>query len=87
MRARKITLVERAPPKRFTGIVTAMKESFGFIERADLVKEVRYSEKYLKFCVILEETIGSHLLLFCNVNDVKSRTQHDYDHNCILKIF
>lgn len=40
MRARKITLVERAPPKRFTGIVTAMKESFGFIERADLVKEV-----------------------------------------------
>lgn len=39
MRARKITLVERAPPKRFFGIVTAMKESFGFIERADQVKE------------------------------------------------
>ncbi|XP_076800145.1 cold shock domain-containing protein E1-like isoform X1 [Clavelina lepadiformis] len=46
MRARKITLVERAPPKRFTGIVTAMKESFGFIERSDLVKEIffHYSE-------------------------------------------
>ena len=40
MKARKITLVERAPPKRFLGIVTAMKESFGFIERADKVKEV-----------------------------------------------
>lgn len=46
MRARKITLVERAPPKRFLGIVTAMKESFGFIERADQVKEIffHYSE-------------------------------------------
>lgn len=46
LRARKITLVERAPPKRFIGIVTAMKESFGFIERADLVKEIffHYSE-------------------------------------------
>jgi len=46
MRARKITLVERAPPKRFFGIVTAMKESFGFIERADQVKEIffHYSE-------------------------------------------
>uniref|UniRef100_H2Z8A1 CSD domain-containing protein n=1 Tax=Ciona savignyi TaxID=51511 RepID=H2Z8A1_CIOSA len=46
MRARKITLVERAPPKRFNGIVTAMKESFGFIERSDIVKEIffHYSE-------------------------------------------
>lgn len=46
MRARRITLVERAPPKRFLGIVTAMKESFGFIERADQVKEIffHYSE-------------------------------------------
>lgn len=46
LRARKITLVERAPPKRFVGIVTAMKESFGFIERADVVKEIffHYSE-------------------------------------------
>lgn len=46
MRARKITLVEKAPPKRFTGIVTSMKESFGFIERSDLVKEIffHYSE-------------------------------------------
>lgn len=46
LRARKITLVERAPPKRFIGIVTALKESFGFIERGDVVKEIffHYSE-------------------------------------------
>lgn len=48
MRARKITLVERAPPKRFFGIVTAMKESFGFIERADQVKEVSFVYLHLR---------------------------------------
>ena len=33
-------LVEAAPPVYVQGIVCALKESFGFIERADKVNEV-----------------------------------------------
>nr|XP_006811185.1 PREDICTED: cold shock domain-containing protein E1-like [Saccoglossus kowalevskii] len=46
VRARKIVLEEPAPLDKYQGVVCSMKESFGFIERADLVKEIffHYSE-------------------------------------------
>ena len=37
----ELTLVEAAPPNIVQGIVCSLKESFGFIERADKVSEVR----------------------------------------------
>ena len=36
----EVLLVEAAPPVYVQGIVCALKESFGFIERADKVNEV-----------------------------------------------
>ena len=36
----ELFLVEAAPPVYVQGIVCALKESFGFIERADKVNEV-----------------------------------------------
>ena len=36
----RATSIELAEP-RYQGVVCSMKESFGFIERADVVKEVR----------------------------------------------
>ncbi|XP_077993064.1 cold shock domain-containing protein E1-like isoform X2 [Glandiceps talaboti] len=46
IRARKIVLEEPMPLDQCQGVVCSMKESFGFIERADLVKEIffHYSE-------------------------------------------
>lgn len=39
LRARKLTLLTNTPD-RFQGIVCTLKDSFGFIERADIVKEI-----------------------------------------------
>jgi len=39
LRARKLTLLPSTPEK-FTGIVCTLKDSFGFIERSDVVKEI-----------------------------------------------
>lgn len=46
IQARKIELVAPTPPPRLQGVVCSMKDSFGFIERADVVKEIffHYSE-------------------------------------------
>lgn len=46
IQARKIELVAPTPPPRCQGVVCSMKDSFGFIERADVVKEIffHYSE-------------------------------------------
>uniref|UniRef100_A0A8C4QDJ2 Cold shock domain containing E1, RNA-binding n=1 Tax=Eptatretus burgeri TaxID=7764 RepID=A0A8C4QDJ2_EPTBU len=44
--AQEVRLQERKRPDRYHGVVCAMKETFGFIERADQVKEIffHYSE-------------------------------------------
>lgn len=46
IRAREVTLVEAADTEKCQGVVSSMKESFGFIERADKVSEIffHYSE-------------------------------------------
>ncbi|XP_030856208.1 cold shock domain-containing protein E1-like isoform X2 [Strongylocentrotus purpuratus] len=46
MQARNLRLLESAQVPRYQGVVCSMKESFGFIERADAVKEIffHYSE-------------------------------------------
>lgn len=46
VRAREITLLEAVETEKFQGVVSSMKESFGFIERADKVSEIffHYSE-------------------------------------------
>ncbi|XP_072173576.1 cold shock domain-containing protein E1-like [Diadema setosum] len=46
MQARQLRLLESAQVPRYQGVVCSMKESFGFIERADAVKEIffHYSE-------------------------------------------
>ncbi|XP_054751205.2 cold shock domain-containing protein E1-like [Lytechinus pictus] len=46
MQARNIRLLEPAQVPRYQGVVCSMKETFGFIERADAVKEIffHYSE-------------------------------------------
>lgn len=46
IQARRIELVAPTPPPRCQGVVCSMKDSFGFIERADVVKEIffHYSE-------------------------------------------
>nr|XP_032833961.1 cold shock domain-containing protein E1 isoform X13 [Petromyzon marinus] len=46
MSASGVKLMERKRPDRFQGVVCAMKETFGFIERGDQVKEIffHYSE-------------------------------------------
>lgn len=46
VRAREVTLLEAADTEKCQGVVSSMKESFGFIERADKVSEIffHYSE-------------------------------------------
>jgi cold shock CspA family protein len=46
IRARKVKLVQAAEQEKFQGVVCSMKDSFGFIERSDVVKEIffHYSE-------------------------------------------
>ncbi|KAK3090111.1 hypothetical protein FSP39_009267 [Pinctada imbricata] len=46
MRARQLELVQLQKNKKFQGVVCSLKESFGFIERSDVVKEIffHYSE-------------------------------------------
>ena len=43
--ARNIVVTQRGPPavstaKRFRGVISTMKDSFGFIEREDALKEI-----------------------------------------------
>lgn len=46
IRARKIKVVQAAEQDKFQGVVCSMKDTFGFIERSDVVKEIffHYSE-------------------------------------------
>jgi len=46
VRARKVTLVEAAKQETCQGVVCSMKDSYGFIERSDVVREIffHYSE-------------------------------------------
>ena len=46
VRARKIKLVTAAKQDAYEGVVCSMKENYGFIERADVVREIffHYSE-------------------------------------------
>lgn len=46
VRAKDVELVESAKAEKYQGVVSSMKESFGFIERADKVSEIffHYSE-------------------------------------------
>ena len=46
VRARKIEIIQHVKAERFQGVVCSMKDAFGFIERADVVKEIffHYSE-------------------------------------------
>ncbi|XP_015760880.1 PREDICTED: LOW QUALITY PROTEIN: cold shock domain-containing protein E1-like [Acropora digitifera] len=48
VRAREITLLEAVETERYQGVVSSMKESFGFIERADKVSEIFFH--YSEFC-------------------------------------
>lgn len=47
LRARKITL-ENPTPQRFQGVICTLKESFGFIERADVVREIFFHSSECK---------------------------------------
>ncbi|XP_013775883.1 cold shock domain-containing protein E1-like [Limulus polyphemus] len=47
LRARKVRL-EKAQPVRYQGVVCALKETFGFIERADVVKEIFFHSSECK---------------------------------------
>lgn len=47
LRARKVRL-EKAQPERYQGVVCALKETFGFIERADVVKEIFFHSSECK---------------------------------------
>ena len=40
LRARKVNLVQPAKQEAFQGVICSMKENYGFIERADVVKEI-----------------------------------------------
>ena len=40
LRARLVRLVQAAKLEKVEGVVKALKESFGFIERADMVQDV-----------------------------------------------
>ncbi|XP_041351705.1 cold shock domain-containing protein E1-like [Gigantopelta aegis] len=46
IRARKLRPLQPPPQKRYEGVVCSLKETFGFIERSDIVKEIffHYSE-------------------------------------------
>ena len=46
VRARRMRLLKPVPAERFQGVVCSMKDTFGFIERSDVVKEIffHYSE-------------------------------------------
>lgn len=46
IRARKVKLVQAAEQEKFQGVVCSMKDTFGFIERSDVVREIffHYSE-------------------------------------------
>lgn len=46
IRARKLRLLKPVPAERFEGVVCSMKDTFGFIERSDMVREIffHYSE-------------------------------------------
>ncbi|XP_013777445.1 cold shock domain-containing protein E1-like [Limulus polyphemus] len=47
LRARNVQL-EKAQPERYRGVVCALKETFGFIERADVVKEIFFHSSECK---------------------------------------
>ena len=46
IRARKVKLVEAVELEKVQGVVCSMKDTFGFIERSDVVREIffHYSE-------------------------------------------
>lgn len=48
LRARSIRL-EKPLPARYQGVICALKETFGFIERADVVKEVSLNMTFFFF--------------------------------------
>ena len=48
LRARLVRLVQAAKLEKVEGVVKALKESFGFIERADMVQDVSGHE--CSFC-------------------------------------
>ncbi len=53
----ELSLVEAAPPAYVQGIVCSLKESFGFIERADKVNEVCFIHiipQTLKYCTKIQ---------------------------------
>ncbi|XP_046857099.1 cold shock domain-containing protein E1-like isoform X1 [Xenia sp. Carnegie-2017] len=49
----ELLLLEALPPVYVQGIVCSLKESFGFIDRADKVNEVRVSSRYGVVCFVV----------------------------------
>lgn len=47
LRARLVRLVQSAKIEKTRGLVKSFKESFGFIERADIVGDVSHNSKYI----------------------------------------
>ena len=65
LRARLVRLVQPAKVEKIRGLVKSFKETFGFIERADVVGDVSKMNYYSTFtctCIILH---CMYMYLFC----------------------
>ena len=58
LRARLVRLVQPAKVEKIRGLVKSFKETFGFIERADIVGDVSKMNYYSTYtCIILQCTV------------------------------
>lgn len=64
LRARSIRL-EKPLPARYQGVICALKETFGFIERADVVKEVSFNKKISPFSSLYSVAYNFNLFYQC----------------------
>lgn len=72
MGACHIRLENPAHPVRYRGVICSMKESFGFIERADVVKEIFFHFSEAK-CMKEELKLGDDVE-FC----IQTRNVRDF---------
>ena len=63
IRARKVRLLNPVPQERFDGVVCSMKDTFGFIERSDVVKEIFFH--YSEYQGAIEELLLGDDVDFC----------------------
>ena len=63
IRARKVRLLNPVPQERYEGVVCSMKDTFGFIERSDVVKEIFFH--YSEYQGAIEELLLGDDVDFC----------------------